>query len=300
MKKYITGIAFLSAVLLNAQNKFLDAKYWKGKPTLETIKADIAAGSNASELNVYRYDAVVQAINNNAPLEVIQYLIAQPGNQNVNKLTGHDRSYLHYAAMKNRPDVIEYLLKNGADMFQEDTLSTNAAEYGAWLGQLKKDGFEKFFQAGYPAKRKNNDGVNLLMWSAFKEDETLETTKYLISKGISPADKDKDGRLFTDYAARGGKVAVIEALHKQNFPFTNQALILAASGFRNVNGLPALKYLVETVGISPQTLSPEAKNVLHLLSPWNGSEEQVAYFIGKGVSVSQQDNDGNTPFLLAS
>lgn len=297
MKKFIITLSMLIAAFSSAQNKFLSSEYWKTKPSVEVLKSDISAGNNPAEANAGQFDGVTMAINNDAPLESIIYLISQEGNS-LKKKTHDGRIYLHWAASKNNAPLVEYLLKKGSDMYAEDTGGRNAFEYGL-NGGMQKETMDKFFDAGFPIQYKNDEDANIILLSAAKDDETLSTTNYLISKGVNAKAKDKFGRTIVDYAARSGNEKLINSFINSGYKITNQALIFAAMGYRTVNELSVFKYLIEKTNLDLNTISPEEKNVLHYLSSKDKSENQVKYFVDKGLDVNILDKDGNSALFSA-
>ncbi|WP_394265507.1 ankyrin repeat domain-containing protein [Bergeyella zoohelcum] len=294
---FILSGLFVNAFLLG-QNKFLNQNYWKAKPTVETIKADISAGHSPSEFNDGLFDPVTLAINNDAPYETIIYLLSQDGNA-VNKVTHDGRIYLHWASFRNRTELVEYLIKAGSDLYAKDTGGRTPFDFGA-LGGMTKATFEKYFNAGYPVKKLDNNGANALMIAAARDNEKLETTEYLISKGLSVKDKDKFGRTIVDYATRAGNVKTVEAMVKKGYPYTDQALIMAAMGIRATNSLPIFTYLIETLKINPNTTDKEGKNALHYLAGKDNSEEQVTFLLSKKINTGKIDTEGASPFLSAA
>ena len=115
MKKIILAIFMLGALSVSAQqtNTLLDQSFWRNNPTLESVKTEIQKGNSPSESNQMAMDVVTMSINNNAPVDVIKFLLDQKGND-VTKLTHEGRTYLHWATMKGNPEVIKYLISKGA------------------------------------------------------------------------------------------------------------------------------------------------------------------------------------------
>lgn len=298
MKKFILTLSLLIAGFCSAQNKFLTPDYWKAKPSVEVLKSDITAGNNPAEANAGQFDGVTMAINNDAPLESIIYLISQEGNS-INKITHDGRIYLHWAAFKNNAPLVEYLLKKGSDMNAEDTGGRSTFEFGLG-GGMQKETIEKFFNAGFPLQYKNDEDASIILLSAAKDDENLSTTKYLISKGLNAKSKDKFGRTIVDYAARGGNEKLVSAFIKAGYQITDQALLFAAMGGRTVNEMPIFTYLVEQLKLNPNATSPEGKTVLHYLSAKEKSESQVKYFVDKNVDIAKVDLEGSTPLFYAA
>lgn len=298
MKKWIMSMMIvIGCQSIHSQNKLLSPDYWKTKPNISAVKQEIQNGNSATEFNNNQFDAASQAILNDADTETILYLISLPGN-GVNKETHDGRIYLHWAASKNRPEIIEYLMKNGSDVNHADTGGRTPIFFGA-MGGMKKEAYEVFFNNGSSPLQKDKNEANLLMNSIARDNEQLETLNYLLSKGISPNDKDAEGRSFVDYAARSGNVALVKKLIEKKYPYTEQILLMAAMGGRAVNTSPIFQYLIEEVKIPVNSLSKDEKNALHYLSGKENSQEQVAYLVAKGTSVIQKDKEGNTPLHFA-
>jgi hypothetical protein len=85
-------LALFSFAASAQRNTLLEQSFWRNQPNAEAVKAEVAKGSNPSELNRQAMDAVVMAINSGAPNETIKYLLEQPGND-VNKITHDGRIY---------------------------------------------------------------------------------------------------------------------------------------------------------------------------------------------------------------
>lgn len=298
MKKIVLTIGILFSGWFSAQSKFLTPEYWKAQPNVETVKADIAAGNDPSESNAGQFDVVTIAINNDAPLETIIYLMSQPGNA-TNKITHDGRIYLHWAAMRNNAPLVEYLLKGGSDMFAEDTGGRTPFVFGL-IGGMQKETIEKFINAGYPLHQKDENGANLALQASLRDSEDLAITNYFISKGINVKETDKYGRTIVDYAAKAGNEALLSKLISAGYAYTDQALMFAAEGTRKTNELPIFVFLVEKLNIKANTVSPQGKNALHYLAGKDGSEASVKYLVEKGADVAKVDKEGATPLFYAA
>ena len=123
-KNLFVSFAFAVTFFVSAQQKnaLLDAAFWKTSPTVETIKAEIAKGNSPTVPNANAFDATVVAINNDAPIASIKFLLDQPGNT-ITKLTHDNRIYLHWAAYRGNLELVNYLIAKGSDINLEDNLS---------------------------------------------------------------------------------------------------------------------------------------------------------------------------------
>src|SRR5690349_9524753 len=124
-KNLFVSFALAATFLATAQqkNSLLDPSFWKTSPDVTTLKAEIAKGNNPSQSNPMAFDAVVYAINNDAPNETIKFLLEQPGNT-ITKPTHDNRIYLHWAAAKGNLEIVNYLITKGSDINLEDSHGT--------------------------------------------------------------------------------------------------------------------------------------------------------------------------------
>jgi ankyrin repeat protein len=280
-------------------NTMLSPDFWKGKPGLEAVKAEIAKGNSPSAANRANYDVVSLAINNDAPVESIKYLIEQPGNS-VNKKTHDGRTYLHWAAMRGNAEVVNYLIEKGADVNFGDDRGTIPVVFGAGSSQANPEVYEAFFKAGINPKQKYQNGANLLLLS-IANDKDLKLADYLVSKGLSYKDKDDLGRTAFDYAARSGNINLLKKLLAKGVKPTNQALLIAAQGSRGSSvNLEAYQYLVEEIKIPAAATNENGENVLHALVRKPNQEAIIDYFLSKGVDINKADKEGNTAFMNAA
>jgi len=302
MKKNIfISFALAATLFVSAQQKntMLEASFWKGTPDVTTVKAEIAKGNNPSESNANAFDVVVIAINNDAPLASIKFLLDQPGNP-VNKPTHDNRIYLHWAAYRGNTELVEYLISKGSDINFEDSHGTTPLVFAAGNGLLNSGVCDAFFKAGINPKQKYNDGANLLLM-AIPFDKDLTLSDYLITKGLSFKDIDNNGKTAFDYAARTGNVVLLKKLVTKGVKPTDNALLVATQGTRReTTPLEAYKYLVEEVKLKPAFTTKSGENVLYFLAGKQNQTEIINYFLSKGVDANQVNKDGNTPVMIAS
>lgn len=302
MKKNIfISFALIATLFVSAQQKniLLEQSFWKNAPDVTAVKAEIAKGNNPAESNANAFDVVVMAINNDAPLASIKFLLDQPGNP-LNKSTHDNRIYLHWAAYRGNTELVEYLIAKGSDVNFEDSHGTTPLVFAAGNGLLNQGVSEAFFKAGIDPKKKYSDGANLLLL-AIPFDKDLTFSDYLITKGLSLKDVDANGNTAFDYAARTGNITLLKKLKEKGVKHTDNALLIATQGTRReTTPLETYKYLIEEVKIKPVFANKSSNNVLHLLASKPNQTDIINYFLAKGVDVNKVNNDGNTPFMIAA
>ncbi|OXA82132.1 Ankyrin repeat [Flavobacterium aquidurense] len=300
-KKLFISIALVAALFSNAQQKntLLEASFWKTAPTVETVKAEIAKGSNPAEANANAFDVVVIAINNDAPNTTIKFLLDQPGNP-INKPTHDNRIYLHWAAYRGNVEIVEYLIAKGSDINTEDSHAATPADFAAANGQIDPALYEAFFKAGLNPKKKYNDGANLLLLT-IPFDKNLTTAEYFTKKGMSLKDVDNNGNTAFNYAARIGNIDLLKKIASKGIKATDNALFFAAQGSRReTTSLEAYKYLVEEVKLKPTAVNKSGETILHALAGKPNQKEIISYFLAKGADANKVNKDGNTPFMIAA
>lgn len=289
----------LTGLYANAQNNtLLSAEFWKTKPDLATVKAEIAKGNSPSQANAGSFDPVTMAINNRVSNDVVKFLVEQEGNS-VTKKTHHSRSYLHWAASAGNLELVQYLIAKGSDVNYQDSHGDVIIAYAASTGNKNTAVYDELFKKGINPKQKFKNGTTLMMM-AVATDQDLAVTDYFASKGLSINDKDEYGRTVADYAAKLGNKELMEKLIARGVKPTNQALFFATQGSRQgSNGVATFQYLVETLKLDPKVISPEGTTLLHAVVR-RPNAEVITYFLEKGIDVAKVDNEGNTALMLAA
>jgi len=129
---------------------------------------------------------------------------------------------------------------------------------------------------------------------------------YFESKGINLKSKDNYGNGAFNYTAQTGNIELLKKLIDKglNYKTPNieggNAFIFASKGTRRIkNGIDVYKFL-ERLGINPNVTTKKGVNPLHNIAYSSKDKEVLDFFIQKGVSVNQQDEHGNTPFMNAA
>jgi len=302
MKKIILVASFVLALSwAKAQNRntLLQSDFWRQKPSLETVKAEIAKGNSPSEQDPRLFDATTFAINADVPVETIKFLLDQEGNP-VTKGTHHSRTYLHWAAAKGNVELVKELLSRGSNPEKGDSYGTPVVAYAASAGQANPAVYEIFFKLGTDPKKKYANGANLLLLG-IANDKDFRLADYLIAKGLSFKDTDAEGATTFDYAARSGNIDFLKAVLAKGAKPTNLALYYGSQGGRMSSAsLEVYKYLVDDLKLNPSAVNKEGNNVLHNIIRRPNQEEIIKYFLAKGVDVNKANDEGNTPFMYAA
>jgi ankyrin repeat protein len=298
---FFISLTLFTTLLVNAQQKntILEQSFWKTSPDVAAVQAEIAKGNSPSELNSRSFDPVVLAINNDAPVATIKFLLEQPGNE-VTKTTHDNRIYLHWAAGKGNLEIIEYLIAKKSDVNLEDSHSAFPITAAASSGVTNTAVYEAFFKAGVEPMKKYQDGTNLLLL-AIPYDKDLALSAYFTTKGMSLKDVDSNGNTAFNYVAKTGNIPFLKTLLEKGVKYTDNALIFAAQGSRReTNTIETYKYLVEDLKIKPTTTSKSGETVFHFLVSKPKQTEIIDYFLMKGVNITKADKEGNTPLMVAA
>lgn len=303
MKKFIFSIMLCATLISNAQEKSLltDQNFWKSNPTLTEVKAEVSKGFDFENVEGSN-DPVFQAINNNASLDVIKYLIDQPG-VNLSRTIHEGRIYLHTSVSKGLPEITDYLIKKGSDINFIDANGHTAATFSGFNGTLKVDVLDVLIKNGLdPLKEyETKDNADLLLLS-IGYDKDFQITDYLLKNGASLSSTDKNGNGIFFYASRIGNVDILKELVKRGVKYDDTALIAAAQGtYRSANKADTYQYLVDGLKLNPKATTPQGQTLLHLVTKKNQNQDEViAYLLSKGVDASIVDKEGNTAFINAA
>jgi len=302
MKKLIVAALLFASTYATAQDHAIMSKeFWLEKPTLSTVKAQIAQGFDFKDVHGAA-DPIVQSISNKASADVIKYLIDQPG-VDLKHTTVEGRIYLHIAAQNSDAEIADYLIAKGSDVDYLDANGQTALTFAAYNGGISPALIEAFTKHGVDINKKyeNKKGANLLLLTV-GFDKNLLVTDYLVSKGVSLFSKDNSGNTVFDYAAKMGDIENMKTLIKRGVKFNPEAALLMASQgtHRTDNKLEVYQYLVDDLKINPLLKNKDGQNALHAITKKQNQSEIIKYFLTKGVDVNQVDKDGNTPFINAS
>ncbi|MFD1257821.1 ankyrin repeat domain-containing protein [Mucilaginibacter terrae] len=305
MKKLLIAVTALISFSAQAQkNTLLDQSFWQNQPDVNRVKVEVEKGNSPSQFNANSMDAVVLAINSQAPNAAIKFLLDQPGNTTA-KLTHDGRTYLHWAANRGNADVMEYLLAKGAKIDVVDSHGATPLIFAAGSAQQNTKVYDLLLAHGDNLKTNvNQDGANALL-IAIAGDKDFTLTNYFVSKGLNLNSTDATGNNAFSYAAKSGNPELLKTLLQKGVKTNANAILMAAQsggrrgGTNTSAGLAFYQYL-ETLNIKPTATSKSGENVLHYIVRKPNQGDIINYFIGKGVDVNKADEEGNTVLMSAA
>ncbi|WP_273244643.1 MULTISPECIES: ankyrin repeat domain-containing protein [unclassified Flavobacterium] len=296
---FIASITFASFTLQAQNNVFLERSYWKKNPDVTQIKAEIAKGSNPSQLNANAFDPVVFAIVEDTANDAVKFLLEQKGND-VNKLTHDGRTYIFWAAYRGNTDLMEYLLARGAKTNVLDDHGYTYLNFAAANGQSNTKVYDLALKNGANLKKDlDHDGANALLLIA-PHDKDFTLINYFIGKGLDIKSTDANGNTAFNYAARTGNITTLKRLLEKGVTFNDNAMIFASQGTRSTANTLELYQYLESLKIKPTAVSKNGQNALHAIVRKDKQEDIIKYFIEKGVDINQADHDGTTAFMNAA
>lgn len=292
-------VVAIGSPVLAQDNVFLDKDFWNAKPSVETIDLKIKEGNDIAQANANNFDGVTQAILQDAPNASIEYAISKKGND-VNKLTHDGRTYIFWAAYRGNVELVQYLIDNGAKTNITDDKGSTIINFAAGAGQKNTKVYDLLLKHGADLNKDLTlSGANALLLAA-PHDKDFSLMNYFISKGLDINSVDSKGNGVFNYAAKTGNITLMDQLIKKGIKGNDNAFIFASQGARGVtNGIEVYKYL-ESVGLNPNAVSKEGETPLHTIASKSKDMDVITYFINKGVDVNQQDAHGNTPFINAA
>lgn len=296
---FIASITFASFTLQAQNNVFLERSYWKKNPDVTQIKAEIAKGSNPSQLNANAFDPVVFAIVEDTANDAVKFLLEQKGND-VNKLTHDGRTYIFWAAYRGNTDLMEYLLARGAKTNVLDDHGYTYLNFAAANGQSNTKVYDLALKNGANLKKDlDHDGANALLLIA-PHDKDFTLINYFIGKGLDIKSTDANGNTAFNYAARTGNITTLKRLLEKGVTFNDNAMIFASQGTRSTANTLELYQYLESLKIKPTAVLKNGQNALHAIVRKDKQEDIIKYFIEKGVDINQADHDGTTAFMNAA
>ena len=295
----LVGLGMSCSTNAQTDNVLLDRSFWKTQPTLMEVREMVEAGHDATALNEFDFDAMSWALIEDAPIDVLNYLLEIEGN-GVNKLTHDERTYLFWAAYKDNLSFMMELASRGARFDVVDEHGYSLLNFAAVTGQTNLELYEYLVSQGAnPATERNNDGAHALhLLAPFVQDTALPN--YFEAFGLSLKDVDQNGSNGWLYASKGGNVDVMRDLLNQGMDanFTNQkgenAAHFAALGTRGrSNGTEVFEFLADQ-RVDLNAGNEDGLTPLMLATHGRVNRDALAYLIEIADDFHVQDTEGES------
>ena len=306
MKTRLISLLLMLPIFGTAQhnNIFHDRSFWRTAPDVAAIKAGIAAGNDPTALNPNAFDATVNAILEDAPLETIEYLLSIDGNP-VDKVTHDGRNYLLWAGYKGNLKLIQSLIEKGSQVDLVDDHGYGLLTFSANAGQDNPAVYDLMLANGISVEETNRSGANALLLLVPHLQDTNGIFKYFLDKGLDLHSKDKNGNGIFQYATRKGNIDLMKKLIDMGVEYKNlnakggNAMLMASTGSRSYNNPLEVYQFLAGLGIETDIVNFEGKTPLHNIAFRTKELSIIDFFVDAGVNINQVDKDGNTAFLNA-
>ena len=250
-------------------------------------------------------------------LDILQHLMKKPF-ININEVDKDNKTALYYAFYRDNPKILDYLLKNGADINTEgvtgqkiltEAIKQNNLDFVKYLTETKHVDINNVNEHNhtpiYTAVHKNN----------------IEIVKYLATKGVDVNKQYKNGNTLTHKAIEQNNFEMVKCLAdngaKLNIPNNDgitplqQMFITDKKDMINYllnnhneevelvfklrqaienEDLNTVKYLVEEKGVDVNTAFYDKVTPVHKAVEL-GNMEIAKYLIEQGADINAKDKD---------
>ena len=280
-----------------ASNLLIDREFWRAQPSLSEVQDRVRAGDDPAALNKYDFDALSFALIEDAPLEVLRYLLTFDGN-GVNKLTHDARTYVFWAAYRDNLLFVQELHALGADLSIVDEHGYSLLNFAAVTGQTNEALYQYLEEQGAdPANEVNHDGARaMLLLAPFLRD--WDMVRHFETLGLSLLDKDKNGASGFLYACKGGNVEFLRRLVAKGMDVDsidnlgrNGVHYAAMSTRRRTNGVEAFSFLHE-LGLSIDHADHEGVTPLMIYVQGKSEPDGLTFLALHTENLNAPDNGG--------
>lgn len=296
-------LIFVNLSLVAQENIFLNRGYWKAKPTLDMIKADIEKGNDATAFNSYKFDATVYALLEKADLSIIKYLVSIPEN-GLDKITHDGRNYLLWAGYSGDLEVIKYLIHQGSDLHHVDEHGYGLVTFTALGGNSNPEIYQEYIAQGLSLAETNREGANALLLAS-SSVEKLEDLSYFLENGLSLNDTDDQGNNIFLYAVSKGNVAFLQELvdagidYKKINDHGENAVMVAAEGARRHSNQIGVFRFLKQLNLDFNLSNDDGKTALHYVAYNNPNQDVFEYLIEEGIEPNRLDHEGSPAIFNA-
>lgn len=178
------------------------------------------------------------------------------------------------------------------------------ADRSFWKESPTMESLKQKIAEGNDATALNENGFDATVYALIeKADDDVIT--YLLSLEGNPVDKrTHDSRIYLHWAAYAGKTEMVKTLLEKGSSISaldshsaTPLVFAAGSGLTD----PEIYNLFIANGVNlSEEKSEDGANTLLLAAPYLNDENEIEYFVSKGISLNSTDTDGNGIFNYAA
>ena len=231
--------------------------------------------------------------------EIVQFLLRQGAD--VNCRDPKMRTALMYAAYKDNVGTLRALLHQGADLELQDSFGSTALMYAASGGS--KESCRILADHGADLDMQNKDGLGSLVYAI--QNRRHSTLNLLLDLGANPYVSNCLGTSALHWAAKKGEVECCATLlqHGVDVDTPNNKgvtpLMYAADCVpRYGSNIRVMKFLIDS-GANLRALDEDLSSAL-MYAAHSGSEANIGLLIKCGADPSRENKFGATPIMYAA
>lgn len=213
------------------------------------------------------------------------------------KEPGLDDPLLVWAARKNQPAMVAFLLESGADIKATNRLGSNPLHLAAFTGDYAM--MELLFQKGADWKERNQRGKIPIDYVSYGKNPKVFTL-FLAKDANMLQERTTDGSTLLHLAAIAGDTAGFSFLLAKGLDIraTDNRGTTVAHAAMESNDLVMLEYLAQH-GASLDTGEKNGFTPL-FWAVMTGNRDMTLFLLGHGADLNHKTKDGITPLMIAA
>lgn len=213
---------------------------------------------------------------------------------NLKKVFKDGKTLMHFAAMSNLPNGVEFLFTKGMNPNVMDKYKRSPMFYALAKGNYEIA--EIFLKNGADINISNENGETFLHYFAAIND--VKTMEFLIDHKISMDEMDMNHMTPFEIAAQKGHVEAIDLLINKGALFmTQRSFTTPAHICAKTDNAELIKKFLG-LGLEIDFKDEYGETMLHCAAK-SGSLSVIAFLVNKNADVNALDDNGNTPLALS-
>ena len=156
--------------------------------------------SNDADVNasVWSFGSPLSAACERGSVEIAKFLVEVGADIHTKNLVGHSALLKTIYSDDSCLELLDYLIREGADPLEEDKRGSNGLHYAARA--RKSDVIERMLECALNINTIDRNGWSSLHWAVASTGDSVEVVKLLLDRGCDKSMKDKQGRTALDLA----------------------------------------------------------------------------------------------------